>query len=185
MIVRPTQIPDVLVIEPAVFHDARGSFFESYSQDRYREAGIPGPFLQDSVSRSKRGVLRGLHLQNPHGQGKLVSVLEGEVFDVAVDLRVGSPFFGKWVAETISAENGFQLWIPAGFAHGFCVLSEAATFHYKCTDCYHSECELSLLWNDPVIAVEWPLSAPILNDKDRTAPPLASIPTERLPSFGG
>jgi dTDP-4-dehydrorhamnose 3,5-epimerase len=137
MNVTPTRLAEVLVVEPRVFRDARGAFFETWAAARYAKAGIPGPFVQDNISRSSRGVLRGLHLQHPHGQGKLVSALDGEVFDVAVDVRTSSPTFGQWVGVTLSRENGRQLWIPAGFAHGFCVLSEEATFHYKCTDAYH------------------------------------------------
>lgn len=185
MKITPTDIPDVLLIEPRVLGDDRGSFFEAWSEPRYREAGIPGPFLQDSVSLSRKGVLRGLHFQNPHGQGKLVSALAGEVFDVAVDLRIGSPTFRKWVGVRLSGENRLQLWIPAGFAHGFCVLSPEALFHYKCTDCYHPQSELCVLWNDPDIAVEWPSTDLILNAKDRTAPRLADIPVERLPLYAG
>jgi dTDP-4-dehydrorhamnose 3,5-epimerase len=183
MNVIPTRIPDVFVIEPRVFGDARGYFFESWAASRYEGAGIAGPFVQDNISRSRRGILRGLHLQNPHAQGKLVSALEGEVFDVAVDVRVGSPHFGQWVGERLSSENHRQLWVPPGFAHGFCVLSDDAIFHYKCTDAYHPECELSVAWDDPGIGIEWPLGAPTLNDKDRSGLRLADIPLERLPPY--
>jgi len=185
MNVLPTRLPEVFVIEPRVFGDARGFFFESWAASRYEDAGIPGPFVQDNVSRSRRGILRGLHLQHPHGQGKLLSVLDGEVFDVAVDVRVGSPRFGQWVGEVLSGENHRQLWVPPGFAHGFCVLSEDAVFHYKCTDSYHPECEMSVLWNDPAIAIEWPITAPTLNDKDAGGLRLADIPAARLPVYGG
>ncbi|MFN2427095.1 MAG: dTDP-4-dehydrorhamnose 3,5-epimerase [Candidatus Binatia bacterium] len=185
MNVVPTRIPEVFVIEPRVFGDARGYFFESWSAARYAEAGVPSTFVQDNISRSRRGILRGLHLQYPHAQGKLVSTLAGEVFDVAVDVRVGSPTFGRWVGELLSSENRRQLWIPPGFAHGFCVLSADAIFHYKCTDGYHPECELSVAWNDPAIAIEWPLDAPTLNDKDSNGLLLADIPRERLPIYGG
>jgi dTDP-4-dehydrorhamnose 3,5-epimerase len=181
MLITPTRIPEVLVIEPRVFRDARGTFFETWSESRYAEAGIPGPFVQDNISRSTRGVLRGLHLQHPHGQGKLVSVLDGEVFDVAVDVRPSSPTFRQWVGVTLSRDNGLQLWIPPGFAHGFCVLSDEATFHYKCTDAYHPECESTLRWDDPDLAIAWPVSNPVLGDKDRSATRLAEIPRERLP----
>jgi dTDP-4-dehydrorhamnose 3,5-epimerase len=181
MKVTPTRLPEVLVVEPRVFRDARGTFFETWSAARYAEAGISGPFVQDNLSRSTRGVLRGLHLQHPHGQGKLVSVLDGEVFDVAVDVRTSSPTFRQWVGVTLSRDNGLQLWIPAGFAHGFCVLSDEATFHYKCTDAYHPECESTVRWDDPDLAIAWPVPEPVLGDKDRAAPRLADIPRERLP----
>jgi len=179
-----TRLPEVLIIEPRVFGDARGYFFESWSAARYAEAGVGGPFVQDNISRSRRGILRGLHLQNPHAQGKLVSALEGEVFDVAVDVRVGSPRFGQWVGELLSSRNRRQLWVPQGFAHGFCVLSEDAIFHYKCTDSYHPESELSVAWNDPAIGVEWPIDAPTLNEKDAGGLRLADIPAARLPAYG-
>jgi dTDP-4-dehydrorhamnose 3,5-epimerase len=181
MKVTPTRLPEVLVVEPRVFRDARGTFFETWSAARYAEAGISGPFVQDNLSRSTRGVLRGLHLQHPHGQGKLVSVLDGEVFDVAVDVRTSSPTFRQWVGVTLSRDNGLQLWIPAGFAHGFCVLSDEATFHYKCTDAYHPECESTVRWDDPDLAIAWPVPNPVLGDKDRGAMRLAEIPRERLP----
>lgn len=185
MKISPTSLPEVLAVEPRVFRDARGTFFESWSASRYAEAGIAGPFVQDNISISPRGILRGLHLQHPHGQGKLVSVLEGEVFDVAVDVRTGSPRFGKWVGEILSGTNRRQLWIPPGFAHGFAVLSEQAVFHYKCTDAYHPECELTVAWNDPAIAIAWPIAAPTLNDKDRNGLRLSDIPRDRLPAYAG
>jgi dTDP-4-dehydrorhamnose 3,5-epimerase len=181
MNVTPTRLPEVLVVEPRVFRDARGAFFETWSAERYAAAGIGGRFVQDNISRSSRGVLRGLHLQFPHAQGKLVSCIEGEVFDVAVDVRRASPRFGQWVGVTLSRDNGLQLWIPPGFAHGFCVVSEEATFHYKCTDAYHPECEATVRWNDPAIGIEWPVSSPVLNDKDAGAPALAEISPDRLP----
>lgn len=185
MNVTATRLPGVLLIEPRVFGDARGYFFESWSAARYAEAGVPGPFVQDNISRSRRGILRGLHLQNPHAQGKLVSALEGEVFDVAVDVRAGSPTFGQWVGALLSADNHHQLWVPPGFAHGFCVLSENAVFHYKCTDAYHPECELSVAWDDPAIGIAWPIAEPTLNDKDRSGLRLADIPRDRLPVYTG
>lgn len=185
MNVIPTRLPEVLVVEPRVFGDERGYFFESWADARYAAAGIPGPFVQDNLSRSRRGILRGLHLQNPHAQGKLVSTPMGEVFDVAVDVRVGSPRFGQWVGVTLSDTNRRQLWIPPGFAHGFVVTSEEALFHYKCTDGYHPECEMSVRWDDPAIGIEWPVSAPTLNDKDRNAPVLAGIARNRLPVYAG
>ena len=185
MIVTPTRLPEVLIVEPRVFGDARGSFFESWSASRYADSGIAGPFVQDNISRSRRGILRGLHLQNPHSQGKLVSALAGSVFDVAVDVRSGSPRFGQWVGVELSDENRRQLWVPPGFAHGFCVLSEEAIFHYKCTDYYHPECELSVLWNDAAVGIEWPISDVVLNDKDRNGLSIRDIPATRLPVYEG
>jgi len=181
----PTRLPEVIVIEPRVFGDARGYFFESWAAARYAEAGITAPFVQDNISRSSGGILRGLHLQNPHAQGKLVSALSGAVFDVAVDVRVGSPTFGQWVGEVLSSDNRRQLWVPPGFAHGFCVLSEDAIFHYKCTDSYHPECELSVAWNDPDLAIGWPLDEPSLNAKDANGLRLSEIPPEQLPVYRG
>ncbi len=183
MNVTATRLPEVLLVEPRVHGDARGYFFESWAEQRYADAGITGPFVQDNISRSPRGILRGLHLQNPHAQGKLVSAVSGAVFDVAVDVRTGSPRFGQWVGEILSEENKRQLWVPAGFAHGFCVLSEEAIFHYKCTDSYHPECEMSVLWNDPAIGIQWPVDAPTLNAKDAGAPVLADL--TRLPVYKG
>ena len=144
-------------------------------------AGEPLPFVQDNVSRSRQGILRGLHLQNPHAQGKLVSVLDGEVYDVAVDVRVGSPTFGKWVGVTLSADNHRQFYVPPGFAHGFCVTSEFATFVYKCTDLYDAASEIGIAWNDPALAIDWPVADPILSPRDRRHPPLAAVQT--LPAY--
>jgi dTDP-4-dehydrorhamnose 3,5-epimerase len=183
MHVTPTALPSVLLIEPAVFGDARGYFFETYHRQRYSQSGMPREFVQDNVSRSARGILRGLHLQEPHAQGKLVQVLEGEVFDVAVDVRVGSPTFGKWAGERLSGENHRQLYIPEGFAHGFCVISESALLQYKCTELYHPETELSIAWNDPELGIEWPVVEPVLSAKDRAAKRLSDIPRDRLPRF--
>lgn len=185
MRVTPTALPEVLLVEPAVFGDARGFFLESFSAQRYAEAGIPGPFVQDNVSRSRRGVLRGLHLQHPYAQGKLVSVLEGEVFDVAVDARVGSPTFGRWVGEYLSAENHRQLYVPAGFAHGFVVTSESALFAYKCTDYYHPETERAVRWDDPRVGVAWPVDAPTVSAKDQAGLPLAAFGEADLPRYAG
>ena len=184
MKVTETSLPGVKLVEPDVFGDARGFFFESYHAPRYAEYGIDEPFVQDNFSRSRAAILRGLHLQNPHMQGKLITAREGEVFDVAVDVRVGSPSFGKWVGERLSADNRRQLWVPAGFAHGFYVLSEHALVHYKCTAVYYPEGELSLPWNDPDIGIEWPLTAgdPVLSAKDRDALPLAQV-RDRLPKY--
>jgi dTDP-4-dehydrorhamnose 3,5-epimerase len=183
MEVIPQALPEVLLVKPKVFGDARGYFVETYNAERYREAGIPLTFVQDNLSRSRRGILRGLHLQNPHTQGKLVSVLEGEVFDVAVDVRVGSPSFGKWVGALLSAENHHQLWVPPGFAHGFCVTSENALFSYKCTDLYHPEAELGVAWNDPALGIAWPLSSPQLSAKDEANAPLSQIDPAKLPRY--
>jgi dTDP-4-dehydrorhamnose 3,5-epimerase len=185
MRIEPSALKSVLLIEPQVFGDARGYFFETWHRERYAAAGVPREFVQDNVSRSARGILRGLHLQEPFGQGKLVQVLEGEVFDVAADVRLGSPTFGRWVGEKLSAENHRQLYIPAGFAHGFCVLSESALLSYKCTELYHPETELCILWNDPSLAVEWPQtdSNPILSKKDAAGVFLRDIPQERLPRY--
>jgi len=179
----PTALSEVVRIEPKVFGDARGYFFETWQRDRYAELGLPRDFVQDNVSRSQRGILRGLHLQEPHGQGKLVHVLEGEVFDVAVDVRVGSPSFGRWVGEVLSSDNHRQLYIPPGFAHGFCVTSESALLQYKCTELYHPETELSVAWNDLKLAIPWPVTEPVLSKKDAAAPRLADIPSERLPRY--
>ncbi|RZO56814.1 MAG: dTDP-4-dehydrorhamnose 3,5-epimerase [Sandaracinaceae bacterium] len=179
-----SDIPGVLRIQPKVFGDARGFFVETFQAERYRELGVPGPFVQDNMSRSAPGILRGLHLQHPRGQGKLVSVLEGRVLDVAVDVRVGSPTFGQHVSEVLDAERKNQLWIPPGFAHGFCVLGDApATFAYKCTELYAPENELSVLWSDPDLGIDWPLDAPKLSDKDAAAARLKDIPKDRLPSW--
>jgi len=180
MKVTPQAIPDLLLIEPRVFGDARGFFYESWNGSRYAEAGMPAEFVQDNVSFSHRDSLRGLHVQNPHSQGKLVQVLAGEVFDVAVDIREGSPTFGQWQALTLSAENKRQFWIPPGFAHGFCVISESALFHYKCTDYYSPSDELTLLWNDPDLAIRWPNTTPTLSDKDAAGLRLKDIPRDRL-----
>lgn len=165
-----TRIPDVKILEPRVFEDERGFFYESYNQKAFDDAvGYPVTFVQDNHSRSIKGTLRGLHYQlPPHPQGKLVRVTVGEVFDVAVDIRKGSPTFGQWVAETLSAENKRQLWIPEGFAHGFYVTSDVAEFQYKCTDYYAPECERCVRWNDPTVALNWPLQGePLISDKDK------------------
>ena len=168
MQVLKTEIPGILIIEPGVFEDSRGIFKETYERNRYTDAGIAGEFVQDNLSRSCRGALRGMHYQIQHPQGKLVQVFRGEIFDVAVDLRRNSPQFGKWVGVKLSESNHRQLYVPEGFAHGFCVLSETADVFYKCTDFYHPEHERTLFWNDPDVNIQWPLqSDPILSDKDR------------------
>lgn len=179
-----TRIPGVLIIEPKVWGDERGYFLETYRSNRYAELGIPERLVQDNQSYSRRGVLRGLHVQHPFAQGKLVQVYVGEVFDVAVDVRRGSPSFGQWVGVTLSGENRRQLWVPAGFAHGFLVTSETALFTYKCSDYYHPETEFSVRWDDPAIGIEWPLDGqPELSAKDIDAAALADIPTDRLPGY--
>ena len=150
-----TDLPEVKLIEPKVFGDERGYFFEAFHKERYTEIGLTNPLVQDNVSKSQKGVLRGLHFQNPKSQGKLVSVLEGEVFDVAVDIRPDSPNFKKWVGFRLSAENKRQLWVPRGFAHGFVVTSKSAIFAYKCDEFYAPEHEYSIAWNDPEIAITW------------------------------
>jgi dTDP-4-dehydrorhamnose 3,5-epimerase len=173
---RATKLPGLLLLEPKVYSDPRGYFFESWSERRYIEHGVPASFVQDNVSRSTRGTLRGLHLQAPPmEQGKLVSVLDGEVFDVVVDVRSGSPTFGQWLGETLSASNARQLYVPPGFAHGFCVLSESALFAYKCTQYYSPQAELALRWNDPEIGIVWPLAEPLLSAKDAAAPSLREL----------
>ncbi len=181
-----TDLPGVLIVEPQVFGDDRGFFMESFNDWRYEEASIPsagGRFVQDNLSYSAHGVLRGLHFQNPHGQGKLVCVLEGEVFDVAVDIRVGSPTFGQWTGVYLSAENKRQFYVPPDFAHGFVVTGEIALFSYKCTDYYAREAEGAVLWNDPEIGIDWPVEAPSLSEKDRAASPLSALPESALPRY--
>lgn len=173
-------IPGLVTIEPKVFGDARGFFMETWNQQRYREAGFDWNFVQDNLSFSRRGILRGLHFQNPKGQGKLVYALQGEVFDVAVDIRKNSPTFGRWHGVTLSAENKRQFFVPAGFAHGFAVLSETALFAYKCTEIYTPQNEMSLLWNDPDVGVQWPLENPQLSEKDIRGVRLKDIPRDRL-----
>jgi dTDP-4-dehydrorhamnose 3,5-epimerase len=173
-------IPGLLIIEPKIFGDARGFFLETWNQHRYREAGVAAEFVQDNVSFSRRGILRGLHFQNPKPQGKLIQVLQGEVFDVAVDIRRSSPTFGKWHGLRLSGENKHQFYIPAGFAHGFAVLSETALFQYKCTEFYAPANELALRWDDPDIGIEWPLKDPLLSERDAKGLPLCELPPERL-----
>ncbi|HET7161842.1 MAG TPA: dTDP-4-dehydrorhamnose 3,5-epimerase [Rhodanobacteraceae bacterium] len=176
-----TRLPGVCVIEPAVHGDARGYFFESFHAKKYAELGVDVRFVQSNVSRSARGVLRGLHYQWPNPQGKLVSVLDGEVYDVAVDIRRGSPTFGQWEAAMLTADNHRQLWIPEGFAHGFCVVSEAATFMYQCTALYDSQADAGVRWNDAMIGIDWPVAEPLLSGKDERAPLLADVAADKLP----
>lgn len=178
-----TKLPDVLILEPKSFGDARGFFMETWQQERYEAIGIKEKFVQDNLSFSSRGVLRGLHYQNPNAQGKLVSVVQGEVFDVAVDIRVGSPTLGQWVGVNLSGENHRQLWVPPGFAHGFCVLSDTAYFTYKCTDVYTPSAEGGIMWNDPDIGIEWPIEDALLSEKDKVYPRLMDVPVEKLPRY--
>jgi dTDP-4-dehydrorhamnose 3,5-epimerase len=176
MKVLDTRLPGVKIIEPAVHGDERGFFLESFQAERYRTlAGIDFDFVQDNHSRSRRGVLRGLHAQRRHPQGKLVRVARGAVFDVAADIDPASEHFGTWVGVTLSDENHRQLWVPPGYAHGFLVLSEVADFEYKCTDYYHPDDEMGALWNDPELAIDWPLSEPVLSAKDAQLPTLAQL----------
>lgn len=178
-----TAIPGVLIIEPKVFGDERGYFMESWQHKRYRDIGITSDFVQSNVSRSTKGVLRGLHFQNPHPQGKLVSVLAGEVYDVAVDIRRESPTFGQYVGVNLNDENHRQFYVPEGFAHGFCVTSDVAIFSYMCTDYYHAESEASIAWDDADIGIDWPIASPRLSDKDKAAATLSQFPTDRLPRY--
>jgi dTDP-4-dehydrorhamnose 3,5-epimerase len=177
-----TELPEVLIVEPKVFGDPRGFFMETFRADRYAGHGMAGPFVQDNLSRSARGVLRGLHLQNPNAQAKLVSVLRGAVRDVAVDVRRGSPTFGRHVAVELSEENRRQLFVPRGFAHGFLVLSEMADVLYKCDAFYSPADEITVRWNDPAIGIAWNIAGPELSKRDAAAPPLADVPG--LPMYG-
>ena len=184
MNVIPTTLPGVLIVETRTFRDDRGYFLETWSAAKYGPAGLPTRFEQDNLSCSAPGVLRGLHYQFPIPQGKLVSVLRGEVFDVAVDIRVGSPTFGKWEGAHLSVENGRQLYIPEGFAHGFLVLGdEPALFAYKCTAGYDPHGQRSIVWDDPDIGIDWPIASPLLSPKDREAPRLRDVPEGQLPVF--
>ncbi len=178
-----TELSGVLAIELERYSDSRGSFVESWHKERYASRGINVDFVQDNISYSGKGVLRGLHYQNPSPQGKLVFVLEGEVFDVVVDIRVGSPAFGRWFGITLSYENRKQLYIPEGFAHGFAVTSDVATFAYKCTALYRKECEKTIRWDDPDIGIEWPIQNPILSEKDRSGQVLKEMPRQSLFTF--
>ena len=186
MRVTPLALPEVLLIDLDVYGDARGWFAETWQARRYGDAGVSSRFVQDNAAYSQRGVLRGLHCQHPHGQGKLIQVLRGEIYDVCVDIRRGSPRFGQWLGVALDGDRPQQLWIPPGFAHGYSVSSDEALFTYKCTDFYHPQTQFSVCWDDPAIGIAWPLTAaPILADKDRDAPPLAAIPAERLPPYEG
>ncbi|MEH6669062.1 dTDP-4-dehydrorhamnose 3,5-epimerase [Halopseudomonas sp.] len=175
MKITETELPGVLIIEPQVFGDERGFFLESFHAERYREAGIDMAFVQDNHSRSRKGVLRGLHFQRRHPQGKLVRASRGSIFDVAADIDPASPTFGQYVGVTLSDENHRQMWIPPGYAHGFCVLSDEADFEYKCTDLYYPNDEGGVLWSDPDLNIQWPLSDPLLSVKDLALPSLADL----------
>jgi dTDP-4-dehydrorhamnose 3,5-epimerase len=172
-----------MVFEPKVFGDDRGFFMETWNYNRYKEAGLDVKFVQSNLSKSSKGVLRGLHFQEPNPQGKLVQILTGEVFDVAVDIRKGSPTFGQWHAEILTGDNHKQFYIPEGFAHGFCVLSDIAIFSYMCTNFYDATTENSLLWNDPQIAIDWPIDNPLLSDKDKNGLELKAFNPNKLPVF--
>ena len=178
-----TKLPGVLVVEPKVFGDDRGFFVETWNSERYAEAGLPARFVQDNLSLSSRRVLRGLHLQHPSAQGKLVYVLAGTIVDAAVDVRVGSPTFGRSVTAVLSGENKHQIWVPEGFAHGYCVTSASALVAYKCTELYRPEHELGVAWDDPDIAIAWPLSDVTLSPRDKAFPRLRDIPKARLPAY--
>ena len=175
MRVLPTDLPGVLVVEPDVFRDPRGYFLETFHERKYREAGIPHGFVQDNQSRSLRGTLRGMHAQLKKPQGKLIRAVHGEIFDVAVDIRPDSPTFGKWTAATLSADNFRQMFIPPGFAHGFCVLSDSAEIAYKCTDFYDRQDEIGFRWNDPSVGIRWPVGDPLLSERDAALPALAEL----------
>lgn len=185
MKVQELELPGLKIIEPSRFGDSRGWFAEVWQATRYRDAGIGETFVQDNLAKSAKGVLRGLHAQqDPHAQGKLVQVFEGRVFDVAVDVRSGSPTFGRWHAVELDGDSGVQFYVPPGFLHGYCVLSDYALFAYKTTGYYCREAEFGVRWNDPAIGVQWPLQGePLLSDKDRVAPLLAELPESRLSQF--
>jgi len=178
-----TELKGVILIEPDVFTDPRGLFLETYHAIKYAVERIHGPFVQDNFSKSVRGTIRGLHYQLKNAQGKLMMVVEGTVFDVAVDIRTGSPTFGKWIGVELSADNKRQLYIPPGFAHGFCVTSETAGFIYKCTDLYSPQDERGIIWNDPDLGIAWPISHPVLSAKDQSYKTLAEM-AEELPAYG-
>jgi dTDP-4-dehydrorhamnose 3,5-epimerase len=179
----PTAIPEVVLVEPDVFRDDRGFFLETYQTRKYGTAGLPVAFVQDNHSFSTRGTLRGLHAQLRRPQGKLVRAILGEIFDVAVDIRPGSPTFGHWVSAVLSGENHHQLYVPPGFAHGFCVTSETAHVQYKCTELYEKDDEIAVLWNDPAIGISWPTTTPLLSPRDLAAPTLAEI-MHKLMAYG-
>lgn len=176
-------LPGVFLVEPVVFQDDRGLFMETYHQEKYADGGIGQTFVQDNHSHSKKGVVRGLHYQLRHAQAKLIYVLEGEIFDVALDIRRGSPWFGQWFGTHLSSKNKRQMFIPEGFAHGFCVLSEMADIMYKCTDFYVPQEEFGVYWSDPSIGIDWPVESPCLSEKDAQNPLLSEIPDDSLPVY--
>ncbi len=183
MNIEQTRLPGVVVLSPRVYRDPRGFFMETWNQERYADEGVPAAFVQDNLSESRRGVLRGLHYQHPAAQGKLLQVLQGEIYDVAVDIRRGSPTFGQWVGVVLSGDNQRQIYVPEGFAHGFVVTSDSALFSYKCTNLYRPQNEGTVLWNDPDLGIDWPIAEPILSPKDLAGVRLRDIPAERLPAF--
>lgn len=178
----PTRLPEVLVVEPDVYRDQRGWFLETYHVQKYQDAGILPPFVQDNCSSSVRGTLRGLHFQMTRPQGKLIRVIRGEIFDVAVDIRKGSPTFASWVGVTLSAEDFRQIYVPIGFAHGFCVLSDVAEVEYKCTDIYAPGGEVTIRWNDPHIGIQWPIEQPLLSPKDAAGQVLDDL-SDHFPDY--
>lgn len=180
----PLALPEVILIEPDVFRDPRGFFLETYHAKKYREGGVPETFVQDNLSRSERGILRGLHSQRQHPQGKLIRVVEGEIFDVAVDIRRGSPTFATWVSVLLSGENFRQCYVPPGFAHGFAVVSATAVVEYKVTDFYDPADEVGIIWNDPTLGIPWPIQVPLLSAKDARGLPLEAV-RDLLPTWGG
>lgn len=179
----PAALPGVIIIEPSIFKDDRGFFMETYHQKKYAQAGITERFVQDNRSHSRQHTLRGLHYQIVHTQAKIVQVVDGDIFDVAVDIRVGSPAFGKWFGMRLSAENKRQMFIPGGFAHGFCVLSQTADVVYKCSDFYAPQDEYGILWSDTAIGINWPVKTPVLSPKDRHFPCLNELTAAQLPTF--
>jgi dTDP-4-dehydrorhamnose 3,5-epimerase len=181
--IAPTSLPDVLLAEPQVFEDSRGFFLETFHAPKYREVGIERPFVQDNWSYSRRGVLRGLHYQLHNAQDKLVFVTIGEIHDVAVDIRIGSPTFGQWFSTRLSGRNKRQIYVPRGFAHGFCVLSQEAHVNYKCTDIYTPGDEYGVRWDDPALGIDWPISDPLLSNKDQRYDCLNQIPRAQLPVY--
>jgi len=183
MKVLPTELDGVLIVEPKVFGDQRGFFMESFQRQRYRDAGIDTEFVQDNTSFSVRRTLRGLHYQYPNAQAKLVQVLQGEIYDVAVDIRQGSPTFGRWTGVILSGENQRQFFLPQGFAHGFCVMSATALFMYKCSAYYAPEDEGGICWNDPELGIPWPIQTPILSERDNAFTPLSAVASHRLPVY--
>ncbi len=180
-----SKLPGVLLIQPKTFADDRGFFLETFQNNRYNELGVSKPFVQDNLSRSHKGVLRGLHYQLPHPQGKLVYVVRGKVLDVVVDIRVGSPTFGQYICHELSDENHIQIYVPEGFAHGFVTISDEVDFIYKCTDYYNPSCEKGVLWNDPQLNINWQIDNPLLSPKDLLQKNLSDIPQEILPKYTG